>query len=453
MYLEIMVLIALILLVITIVLEVFLLVKNKPMNTLSKFDLDDIKKVVNDTTNEKLENQTRLLKESNNLLFRSLEIKFDNLEKITNKTHQEVNDKLDYLYKFNYEFFNKFQKDNNEEYEKIKEKLTKELKEFTLTTKEELNKINLTLEKELKEIREDNTKKLDKINESVNEKLEKTLEGKLKQSFDNVIEQIGGVNKAIGEIKGLANDVGSLKTVLTNVKTKGIVGEVILGNIISDILTVGQYEENCITKDKSKDRVEFAIKMPSDDNSFIYLPIDSKLPLESYHKIKEAMDNGNPELIKEGRSELRLAIRKYAKDVSTKYIDVPNTTDFAIMFLPIEGLYIEALNMGLFEEIQREFKVNLAGPTTLTAILNSLQMGFKTLAIQKKSSDVFKLLGAVKTEFNKFADTLQKAQKKVDDASNELDSLVGTRTRMIQSKLRNIEYLDEEESKELLEIN
>ena len=453
MYLEIMVLIALILLVITIVLEVFLLVKNKPMNTLSKFDLDDIKKVVNDTTNEKLENQTRLLKESNNLLFRSLEIKFDNLEKITNKTHQEVNEKLDYLYKFNYEFFNKFQKDNNEEYEKIKEKLTKELKEFTLTTKEELNKINLTLEKELKEIREDNTKKLDKINESVNEKLEKTLEGKLKQSFDNVIEQIGGVNKAIGEIKGLANDVGSLKTVLTNVKTKGIVGEVILGNIISDILTVGQYEENCITKDKSKDRVEFAIKMPSDDNSFIYLPIDSKLPLESYHKIKEAMDNGNPELIKEGRSELRLAIRKYAKDINTKYIDVPNTTDFAIMFLPIEGLYIEALNMGLFEEIQREFKVNLAGPTTLTAILNSLQMGFKTLAIQKKSSDVFKLLGAVKTEFNKFADTLQKAQKKVDDASNELDSLVGTRTRMIQSKLRNIEYLDEEESKELLEIN
>ena len=453
MYLEIMVLIALILLVITIVLEVFLLVKNKPMNTLSKFDLDDIKKVVNDTTNEKLENQTRLLKESNNLLFRSLEIKFDNLEKITNKTHQEVNEKLDYLYKFNYEFFNKFQKDNNEEYEKIKEKLTKELKEFTLTTKEELNKINLTLEKELKEIREDNTKKLDKINESVNEKLEKTLEGKLKQSFDNLIEQIGGVNKAIGEIKGLANDVGSLKTVLTNVKTKGIVGEVILGNIISDILTVGQYEENCITKDKSKDRVEFAIKMPSDDNSFIYLPIDSKLPLESYHKIKEAMDNGNPELIKEGRSELRLAIRKYAKDVSTKYIDVPNTTDFAIMFLPIEGLYIEALNMGLFEEIQREFKVNLAGPTTLTAILNSLQMGFKTLAIQKKSSDVFKLLGAVKTEFNKFADTLQKAQKKVDDASNELDSLVGTRTRMIQSKLRNIEYLEEEESKELLEIN
>ena len=426
--LETKVLITLVLLIISITLEVILLIKNRPKNTLSKLDLEDIKKVVNDTTNEKLENQTRLLKESNNLLFRSLEIKFDNLEKLTNKTYKDLN-------------------------EKLKEKLSKELKEFTVTTKEELNKINLTLEKELKEIREDNTKKLDKINESVNEKLEKTLEGKLKQSFDNVIEQIGGVNKAIGEIKGLANDVGSLKTVLTNVKTKGIVGEVILGNIISDILTVGQYEENCVTKEKSKERVEFAIKMPSDDNSFIYLPIDSKLPLESYHKIKEAMDNGNPELIKEGRSELKQSIRKYAKDINTKYIDVPNTTDFAIMFLPIEGLYIEALNMGLFEEIQREFKVNLAGPTTLTAILNSLQMGFKTLAIQKKSSDVFKLLGAVKTEFEKFAKTLQKAQQKVDEASNELDTLVGTRTRMIQSKLRSIEYLDEEESKELLETN
>ena len=354
------------------------------------------------------------------------------------------------MYKINCDYFNKMLKDNNEQDEKIKEKLTQELKEFTKNTKEELEKINLTLEKQLKEIREDNTKKLDKINESINDKLEKTLEGKLKQSFDNVIEQIGGVNKAIGEIKGLANDVGSLKTVLTNVKTKGIVGEVILGNIIGDILTVGQYEENVITKDKSKDRVEFAIKLPSTDDSHIYLPIDSKLPLESYNKIKDGMDQGRPDLIKEGRIELRNAIKKYAKEVNSKYIDVPNTTDFAIIFLPIEGLYIEALNLGLFEEVQKEYHINLAGPTTLTAILNSLQMGFKTLAIQKKSSDVFKLLGAVKTEFNKFAETLQKAQKKVDEASSELDTLVGTRTRMLQSKLRTIEYLDDAETKELL---
>ena len=225
----------------------------------------------------------------------------------------------------------------------------------------------------------------------------------------------------------------------------------ILGNIISEILTVSQYEENVVTKTKSNDRVEFAVKLPRKDDGFIYLPIDSKLPLESYNKIKEGMDKGNPELIKNGRNDLKQALKKYAKDVNTKYIDVPNTTDFAIIFLPFEGLYIEALNLGLFEEIQREYKVTLAGPTTLTALLNSLQMGFKTLAIQKKSSDVFKLLGAVKTEFSKFAETLQKAQKKVDEASNELDNLVGTRTRMIQSKLKTIEYLDNEESKDLIE--
>ena len=217
-------------------------------------------------------------------------------------------------------------------------------------------------------------------------------------------------------------------------------------------MTVGQYEENAVTKKNSTERVEFAIKMPSNDDGFIYLPIDSKLPLESYHKIKEGMDNGNIDAITAGRKELRNVIKKYAKDINEKYIDVPNTTDFAIMFLPIEGLYIEALNMGLFEEIQREFKVNLAGPTTLTAILNSLQMGFKTLIIQKKSADVFKLLGAVKTEFEKFAQTLEKTQRKVDEASDELDKLVGTRTRKIQSKLKHIENLDEEETKDILEI-
>ena len=192
--------------------------------------------------------------------------------------------------------------------------------------------------------------------------------------------------------------------------------------------------------------------MPGQGDEFIYLPIDSKLPLEDYHKIKEGMENGNPELIKEGRAKLRQSIRKYAKDIADKYIDVPNTTDFGIMFLPIEGLYIEALDMGLFEEIQKEFRVNLAGPTTLTAILNALQMGFKTLVIQKKSADVFKLLGAVKTEFAKFADSLDKAQKKVNAASDELDNLVGARTKKIRTKLNQIESLSEVETRELLDL-
>ena len=245
----------------------------------------------------------------------------------------------------------------------------------------------------------------------VNEKLENTLNERLQQSFNSVIEQIGGVNKAIGEIKGLASDVGSLKSVLTNVKRKGTMGEVILATIIKDMLAPSQYEENVVTKKGSTERVEFAVKLPNQDDSYIYLPIDSKLPLEAYHRIQDAQNNSDVELLKTARTELKNQIKKYASDISTKYIDVPNTTEFAIMFLPIEGLYIEALDLGLFEEIQREYKVNLAGPTTLTAILNALVMGFKTLVSQNKSSEVFKLIGAVKTEFGKFADVLEKTQK------------------------------------------
>ena len=421
--------------------------------------------------NNKLDYQLKAIEATNKSLFEKLDLRVNGIEKEINNVKDIINSfskqlTIDFsnLKTENVEFFNKLLKDNQENNVKLNDRLGLNIKEFNEQVKEKLNEVSLkltdsinmlekTVNNNLTSLREDNTKKLEEINVTVGEKLEKTLEGRLKQSFDNVLEQITGVNKAIGEIKGLASDVGSLKTVLTNVKTKGIVGEVILGNIIKDILTVGQYEENVITKQGSAERVEFAIKMPGLDESSIYLPIDSKLPLDPYHKIKEGMDIGNPELIKEGRKELRSAIRKYAKDISDKYIDVPNTCDFAIMFLPVEGLYIEALNMNLFEEIQREFKVNIAGPTTLTAILNSLQMGFKTLAIQKKSADVFKLLGAVKGEFEKFASVLEKTQKKVTEASDELDKLVGTRTRMIRSKLRSVEVLDEGEAQVLLNEN
>jgi DNA recombination protein RmuC len=421
--------------------------------------------------NNKLDYQLKAIEANNKSLFEKVDLRVNNLEKeinnvkdIINSFNKQLAADFSNLKTDNMEFFNKLLKDNQENNNKINDKLSLNIKEFNEQVKEKLNELAVKLQdsidrldktvgNNLTSLREDNNKKLEEINVTVGEKLEKTLEGRLKQSFDNVLEQITGVNKAIGEIKGLASDVGSLKTVLTNVKTKGIVGEVILGNIIRDILTIGQYEENVITKIGSTERVEFAIKMPGVDDSYIYLPIDSKLPLESYHKIKDGMDTGNPDLIKDGRKELKSVIKKYAKDISEKYIDVPNTCDFAIMFLPIEGLYIEALNMNLFEEIQKEYKVNIAGPTTLTAILNSLQMGFKTLAIQKKSADVFKLLGAVKNEFEKFANVLEKTQKKVTEASDELDKLVGTRTRMIRSKLRDVEVLDEGETQALLKEN
>ena len=324
------------------------------------------------------------------------------------------------------------------------------IKEFDKSMNLAFRQLKEDVNNDLEKIRKDNSEKIDKINETVNEKLEKTLEGKLKQSFDTVVEQIGGVNKAIGEIKGLANDVGSLKKVLTNVKTKGIVGEVILGNIIREILTPNQYEENIVLKANSKDPVEFAVKMPNGDG-FIYLPIDSKFPLESYHKIKDAMEAGDADALKENRKILAVRLKTFAKQISDKYIDITKTTDFGIMFLPIEGLYIEALELGLFDEIQREYKITLAGPTTLTAILNSLQMGFKTLAIQQKSADVFKLLEAIKAEFNRFAQTLEKTQKKIGEAGSELDALVGTRTKKIQSKLKNITEISYDDARLILD--
>ena len=463
---DIVLLILLIIVVVLLSVNIFISIKNKPSNSLNNTDIENIERVVKssmnqniDRINDKLDNQLKLLKEANFSLFDKLEVKFNNLEneieslKLSFKdTNEMINDKLKEMIKDNYESVNQ-----------IKEKLSLEIKEFNRSVKEVLKEFNDSINKSfdkfeenvkenLKVIRESNETKLDEINKVVNEKLENTLNERLKQSFNNVIEQISGVNKAIGEIKGLASDVGSLKTVLTNVKTKGTMGEVILSNIIKDTLTVSQYEENVVTKKGSTERVEFAIKLPNQDDSYIYLPIDSKLPLEAYHRICDANNSGDVEALKTARTELKNQIKKYANDIKTKYIDVPNTTDFAIMFLPIEGLYMEVLEMGLFEELKEKYNVNIAGPTTFTAILNALQMGFKTLAIQKKSSDVFKLLAAVKTEFENFAGVLAKAQKKVNEASNELDKLVGVRTRQIQKHLKNIETLDSTIANEILEI-
>lgn len=341
-----------------------------------------------------------------------------------------------------------FNTDVKEVLSKSNESIKTTLSEFKMTLESSISKLTEKVEKNLSEIREDNNKQLDKIKESVNEKLQKTLEDKLKDSFKSVIEGIGSVNQAVGEIKGLASDVGSLKNVLTNVKTKGIMGEVILGNIISEFLTSGQYVENIATKKGSNDKVEFAIILPGNKDEKIYLPIDSKFPYQTYSVICEAKDLNE---VNEAKKRLRNELLKYAKEVKDKYIDVPNTTDFAIIFLPLEGLYLEVLNMGLFEEIQKKYKVNITGPTTFTAFINSLNLGFKSLMIEKKSADVFKLLGAVKTEFSKFADTLAKAQKKVNDASSELELLVGTRTRLINSKLKSIEYLDERTAQDILD--
>ena len=330
--------------------------------------------------------------------------------------------------------------------ELVNEKLENQAK----TTQERLNNIDNNVSKALGDIRRENNDKLMEIQKTVDEKLQKTLNDRIKSSFENVVTQIGNVNKAIGEIRSIADDVGSLKNILTNVKTKGIAGEVILGSIIGEILSPEQYETNYATKIGSRDVVEFAIKIPSGDG-YIFLPVDSKFPLESYNKLKDAYDSNDKLLIESTKKDLARQIKNEAKTISTKYIDVPNTTDFAIMFLPTESLYIEAIEMGLFEECQREFRVNIAGPTTLSAIINALRLGFNSLEIQKRSGEVFKLLGAVKTEFEKFADALSSTQRKLDQAGSELENLVGTRTRQMQKKLKEIGTLSPEEAKNIID--
>lgn len=373
---------------------------NKKVDDLSK-KIDELVKSQNDLNQSQItfkDNMFKLLNENEDKLSKLVNDFIKQYTIDSNKQKEEIMNKLSSEIKD----FNSAVKNTLNEFDiSIKEKLD----EFKVNTKESITGLSDTVTKNLTEIRNDNNEKLDKINESVNEKLQKTLEEKLKDSFKSVVEGIGDVNKAVGEIKGLATDVGSLKNVLTNVKTKGIMGEVILGNIIREFLTAGQYEENVVTKVGTNERVEFAIKLPGQKDGTIYLPVDSKFPYEAYSIIHESNDIDQ---INEAKKVFRSNLLKYAKDVNEKYIDVPNTTDFAVIFLPLEGLYLEALNMGLFEEIQSKYKVNLTGPTTFTAFINSLNMGFRSLMIQKKSADVFKLLGAVKTEFGKFADALEK---------------------------------------------
>jgi len=295
--------------------------------------------------------------------------------------------------------------------------------------------------------------KLEKMRETVDEKLHKTLEERLGQSFKLVSERLEAVQKGLGEMQNLANGVGDLKKVLSNVKTRGVLGEIQLGNILEQIMAPEQYEANVKTKKGSNDHVEFAIKLPGKDEhgKEVYLPVDAKFPQEAYVRLQTAYDEGDVAGVDAANRALVQSIKKFAKDIRDKYIDPPNTTDFGIMFLPIEGLFAEVVRQPeVVAMLQREYKIIVTGPTTLAAMLNSLQMGFKTLAIQKRSSEVWQILGAVKTEFGKFGGVLEKAQKKLNEANKELDALVGTRTRMMFSKLKKIEELPTAESVELL---
>lgn len=329
--------------------------------------------------------------------------------------------------------------------------LEERLKTFSLTNEQQLDNIRHSVENRLNYIQEDNNKKLEEMRKTVDERLQQSIEEKMNRSFSLVNERLEQVYKGLGEMQSLAVGVGDLKKVLSNVKTRGILGEIQLSAILSEILSPEQYEENVATKKGSKNVVEFAVKLPSDDDKFIYLPIDSKFPGDTYAALRDAIDEGDKIKIDLAAKALITRIKSEAKDIHDKYIDPPYTTEFAIMFLPFEGLYSEAVNRGLVEILQRDYKVNIAGPSTMAALLNSLQMGFKTLAVQKRSAEVWEILGAVKQEFDKFGDVLEATQQRLDQANKELDKLVGVRTRQIQRKLKDVQTPAKELSEKIFD--
>ena len=303
-----------------------------------------------------------------------------------------------------------------------------------------------TVENALKEMRETNDRQLDAIRGVVNEKLQQTLNERLTESFKRVDERLAEVYKGLGEMQNLANSVGDLKKVLSNVKTRGTLGEIQLNAILEEILAPGQYECNFDAGKGSNERVEFAIRLPNDGQEPVYLPIDSKFPADKYLQQCDAYDSADAQQVELAQKNLRDSLTRFAKDIFDKYINPPRTTNFAVMFLPTEGLYAEAVRLGMIETLQTKYRINIAGPSTMAALLNSLQMGFRTLAIQKRSSEVWDILAKIKKEFDTFDEVLSNTRKSLQKANDDLDKLVGVRTRKIRSALGRVEALPQQET-------
>ena len=330
---------------------------------------------------------------------------------------------------------------------------SKQQTEINKQATDNVKEVKDAVEKQLQSIREDNTKQLDEMRKTVDEKLQKTLNDRLSQSFETVGKQLQAVQEGLGEMKTLAADVGGLKKVLSNVKMRGGIGEIQLEMLLEQILAPDQYEANVKTRESSSELVEFAIKLPGRDDlgSTVWLPIDAKFPKDIYEQLIDASEAGDRGRLDIAKKNMESTIKKMAKDISDKYLDPPNTTDFGIMFLPFEGIYAEVVrNVSLLEKLQRDYKIIVTGPTTLAAILNSLQMGFKTLAIQKRSSEVWQVLGAVKKEFENFGGMMEKAQKNIKTGLDQLDDVMGRRTRAIQRKLQRVETFNDGETKKSL---
>jgi len=333
------------------------------------------------------------------------------------------------------------------------EAFARELNRFSLGLDERFERLKLSVESRLNAIQIDNSAKLEEMRRTVDEKLHATLEQRLGQSFQLVSERLEQVHRGLGEMQMLAAGVGDLKRVLSNVKTRGIWGEVQLSALLEQLLTAEQFSANVATRPESNERVDFAIRLPGKgDGAVVWLPIDAKFPIEDYQRLLDAQERGDSAAVEEAAKAIEMRLKNEAKSIREKYVSPPHTTDFAMLYLPIEGLYAEALRRpGLAETMQRDFRVSLAGPTTLAALLNSLQMGFRTLAIEQRSAEVWAVLGAVKTEFGKFGEALAHTKKKLDEASNSI-SKAETRTRQLSRKLREVEALPVGESGSLIGV-
>jgi len=363
----------------------------------------------------------------------------EQIDKSIKQANQAVNDVLMMMQRQ----VGQSQTDSLQGQTQLRLELTKQLNNLTVTNENKLELIRQTTTSMLEKLQKDNAEKLEKMRETVDEKLNKTLEERLTQKFQLISSQFETVQKGFGEMQGLVSGVDELKRALSNVKTRGIMGEIQLGRILEEILSPDMYLKEVPTRPGSTERVEYAIRLPGDGNHPLFLPIDSKFPLEDYYTVLTAYDTNDMKQVDAALKVLETKIERFADDIASKYIEVPYTTNFAVLFLPVEGLFAEAIRRGLVEKLQTKYNVVLAGPTTMAALLNSLQIGFKTLAIQKKSQEVWHVLANARSEFDKFAEVLAKAQEKIQSAGSELDRLIGTRTRMIQSKLKNLETLGE----------
>ncbi|MGC9053592.1 MAG: DNA recombination protein RmuC, partial [Candidatus Hydrogenedens sp.] len=425
--------------------------------------ISEFQSILNKTfLDETSRNRTEILTSVNTILtslsqkqLENLHIFSENLNQLTQmnqKSLTDINETLkSELQKLNVNTNSTLKDLSQSQLEQLKA-FTDNLNQLTQLQVKQLTDMNETLKNEIRHLQEKNDAKLEEMRKTVDEKLQTTLENRLTQSFKTVSEQLESVYKGLGEMKTLASDVGDLKRVLTNVKQRGVFGELQLEGILEDILTSQQYEKNA--RIKRDTTVEFAIKIPAKDerDKYILLPIDSKFPREDYERILTAQENADANALSEAVKSLSIRITGEARDISEKYIDPPHTTDFAIMFLPVEGLFAEVLRIpGLFEKIRKDLNVIITGPTTITAILNSLQMGFRTLAIEKKSQEVWKVLGAIKTEFKKFNDLLTKTKEKLESAANEIEK-AQKKTQMIDRKLKGVEQLDMSESQKILAL-